>query len=79
MKAAYYELMDTDTANVVGFYKTREAALTIVRRAYEQYGLAGIEDLALSAEAGDGEGVLLGEGAELLRMAMEAPRISVAG
>lgn len=68
-----YELMDTDTANVVGFYETKEGALAIVRRAYEQYGLAGIEGLALSEEPSEGEKGLLAEGGELLRLALEAP------
>lgn len=73
MKTAYFELMDTDTANVVGFYDTKEDALAIVRGAYERYGLAGIEGLALSEEPSQGEQGLLVEGAELLRLALEAP------
>ena len=79
MKPAYYELMDTDTANVVGFYDSKEAALATVRRAYERYGLPGIEDLALSEETEQGDGRLLAEGAELLRLALEAPLPQGAG
>ena len=79
MNAVYYELMDTDTANVVGFYDTKEAAFAIVRRAYERYGLPGVEGLALSEETAQGDGVLPAEGAELLRLAMEAPISPVAG
>lgn len=73
MNAVYYELMDLDTANVVGFYDTKEAALAIVRSAYENYGLEGVESLALSEEPEEGEKGLFAEGADLLRLAMEAP------
>ena len=79
MNAVYYELMDTDTANVVGFYDTKEAALAIVRRAYQRHGLTGIEGLALSEETQQGDGLLLAEGADLLRLAMAAPLSPVAG
>lgn len=75
----YYELMDLDSANVVGFYDTRDDALATIRNAYERYGLAGIEDLALSENSDEGEGVLLGEGAELLGLATEAPLSPIAG
>lgn len=79
MSEIYYELMDTDTANVVGFYDRKEDALAIVRRAYDLYGLPGIEGLALSEEPEQGEGVLLGEGAELLGLAMATVPSRVAG
>lgn len=79
MTAIYYELMDTDTANVVGFYDSKEDALATVRRAYDLYGLPGIEGLALSEEPREGEGTLLGEGADLLRLAPEAPLPQAAG
>ncbi len=79
MNAVYYELMDTDSANVVGFYQTREDALSIVRDSYERYGLPGIEDLALSEQSERGTGVLLAEGADLLRLAKGAPVSQVAG
>lgn len=69
--STYYELMDLDCANVVGFYDTKDAALAIVRNAYERYGLAGIADLALTAKSDDDDGVWLGEGEELLSLAME--------
>lgn len=78
MNAVYYELMDTDTANIVGFYHSKEDALAIVRSSYERYGLAGIEDLALSEGSERGAGVLLAEGEELLRLATAAPFSPVA-
>lgn len=73
----YVELMDTDTANDVGSYDSKEVALAIVRRAYERYGLSGIEGLALSEESEQGDGFLV-EGADLLRLAMETPLSPVA-
>ena len=75
----YYELMDLDSANVVGFFDTKEDAFATIRVSYEQYGLMGIEDLALSEKSDQGKGVLLGEGAELLRLAMESVPSPVAG
>jgi hypothetical protein len=75
----YYELMDLDSANVVGFYDTKEEAFATIRESYERYGLAGIADLALSEKSDEDEGVLLGEGEELLDLAMAAPRSKVAG
>jgi len=68
----YYELMDLDSANVVGFYDTKDEALATVRDAYDRYGLPGVEGLALSEKSDGNEGVLLGEGAELLHLATDA-------
>lgn len=72
---AYFELMDIDSANVVGFYPTREAALAAVRDAFAGHGLVGIRDLALSEKVGDASALLIAEGEELLRLAsgIEAP------
>lgn len=70
---AYYELMDLDSGNVVGFFDTKDDAFATIRESYEQYGLAGIEDLALSEDSDGGDGVLLGEGQELLRLATAVP------
>jgi hypothetical protein len=67
--AIYYELTDLDSANVVGFYESKEAALAIVRRAYERYGPPGIEGLALCEKGVQDEETLLGEGLELLLLA----------
>lgn len=50
----YYELMDLDSANVVGFYDSKDEALATVRESYERYGLAGVEDLALSEKSSEG-------------------------
>lgn len=79
MKASYFELMDTESANVVGFYETKDEALAIVRSAFENHGTAGIDDLALSENDGQGSGVLLAEGAELPRLAIDASLVRVAG
>lgn len=63
--------MDLDSAHVVGFYGTKKEALATIRNAFERYGLAGIEDLALSEKSDQDDGVLIGEGAELLDLALE--------
>jgi hypothetical protein len=68
----YYELMDLASANVVGFYATKDDVFAIIREAYEAYGLVGIEDLALSERTNEDDDRLLGEGMELLRLAMDA-------
>ena len=64
-----YELMDVDTANVVGFYDTLDDALAIVRTALVEYGPAGIQDLALSEKDTNGHIVMLFEGSDLEAMA----------
>ena len=68
----FYELMDIDSANVVGFFPTEEEALATVRAAYERHGAAGVEGLALSENPADGPARLIAEGEELARLAMEA-------
>lgn len=75
MKAVYYLPMDLDTANVVGYYDTREDAFATVLEAFERHGLAGVEDLGLSLETEDGGGELLGIGVDLLHLA-QAPSVS---
>lgn len=75
----YYELMDLDSANVVGFFDTKDDAFATVRNSYERYGLAGVEDLALSEKSDQDDWLLLGEGAELLELAMETSPSQVAG
>lgn len=77
--STYYELMDIDSANVVGFYDAKEDAFAVIRSSYERYGLVGVEDLALSEKSEQEEGVLLAEGVELLRLAMATPLPQAAG
>lgn len=62
----HYELMDTGTANVVGFYESVDEALDVVRAAYEQFGLAGISDLAIAEKPSEGPATLVSEGEGLL-------------
>ena len=71
-----YELMDLDTANVVGFYETETAALAVVRGAITQYGEEGVLDLALSERSCDGSAVLLAEGPALMRRASCVPEMA---
>lgn len=74
----YYELMDLDSANVVGFFDTKDDAFVTILESYDLHGPAGVEDLALSEKSGQGEGTLLGEGVELLRLASEKVSSQVA-
>lgn len=74
-----YELMDLESANVVGFFDTADEALATIRDAYARYALGGIEDLALSVKSDLGEGTLLGEGAGLLDLATERAAAPVVG
>jgi hypothetical protein len=75
----YYELMDLDSANVVGFYDSKEEAFATIRASFERFGLAGIEDLALSEKSDHDGGTLVGEGAELLSLALEHVPSQMAG
>jgi hypothetical protein len=66
----FYELMDIDTGNVVGFYASRDEALSIVRSAFDRYGEPGIADLSLSFQDETGEMRLVAEGVALGELAM---------
>jgi hypothetical protein len=46
--ATSFELMDLDSGNLVGSYRTLEEALEVVRDAFATYGQSGIEDLGLA-------------------------------
>lgn len=79
MTASYFELMDIDSASVVGFYATKHEALDVVRNAYRSFGVAGIDDLVLSEQTDEGIGNILAEGTDLLRLTIEAPLHPVVG
>lgn len=66
-----YELYDTDTANQVGVYETREAALAVVRSSLRAYGPRAVEGLALGCEDVSGDTVVLAAGAALAVLAEE--------
>ena len=76
--STYDQLMVLDSANVVSFFETRKDAFATIRDAFERYGVAGSEDLALSEESDEQGGTLFGEGEDLLRLAMAQPRGSFA-
>jgi len=65
-----YELMDTESGNLVGTYETEDEALPVVRAALMAPGQRGVTDLALSKKTADGsgeptaEGIALGQRAE---------------
>lgn len=66
---AFYELMDIDTGNVVGFYASREEALSVVRSAFERFGESGIVDLSLGFQNEAGQMQLIAEGVALGELA----------
>lgn len=65
----FYELMDVDTGNVVGFYTSREEALAVVRSAFERFGAPGITDLLLGFQNELGEMQMVAEGTALGELA----------
>ena len=79
MKRVSYELMDVDTANVVGFFETRDEAFATVLKSYARFGLTGVEDLGPSVERENGEGKLIGIGLELIELAQTTSPTRLAG
>ena len=67
-----YELMDVESANLVGAYETEAEALAIVRAALREHGPAYVEALALGYTDDQGEGEMIAEGAELAARALSA-------
>ena len=70
-----FELMDLDSGNLVGSYRTLEEALEVIRNAYATYGLSGIDDLGLARVESSGSQECIAIGPELVRYAgMRADR-----
>jgi hypothetical protein len=67
-----YELMDVESANLVGTYESEAAALVVVRAAIEAHGRASVAGLALGYEDDEGNGGLIAEGAGLAKRALAA-------
>ncbi len=63
--ATSYELMDLDSGNLVGSYRTMEEAFVIVRNAYADHGKSGVADLGLVRIGDDGSQVEIAAGSEL--------------
>ena len=61
-----FELMDLDSGNLVGFYRTLEEALEVIRNAYATYGLSGIDDLGLARVEISGSQECIAVGPELV-------------
>ena len=70
-----YELWDTETANLVGSYETREDALAVVSEAVEMYGAPTIQTLALVAEERSGRSRTVATGEALIALAASASPI----
>jgi hypothetical protein len=63
-----FELWDVETANLIGVYETREAALEVVSRSLVTFGARAIQTLALTAENGE-ESRTIARAEELIEMA----------
>jgi hypothetical protein len=68
-----FELMDLDSGNLVGSYKTLEEALEVIRNAYSAYGRSGIDDLGLVRVEGSGSQQCIASGAELIDYVLGNP------
>jgi hypothetical protein len=68
--AVSYELMDLDSGNLVGSYRTLGEALAVIRDSYVLYGWSGVNDLGLVKVAGHDSQELVAVGPELARMAI---------
>lgn len=67
-----YELMDVESANLIGTYESETAALAVVRAALRAHGPASVAPLALAYEDDNGNGALIAEGADLAARALAA-------
>lgn len=68
----FYELMDVESANMVGWYDTEEDALAVVRSALDRFGPDSVMSLALATSDEDGNGELVASGADLIQRARQA-------
>lgn len=68
--AVSYELMDLDSGNLVGSYRTLSEAFAIIRDSYALYGWARASDLGL-VKVGDCDSQeVIATGSELARLAI---------
>jgi len=65
-----FQLWEAESANLVGSYPTREAALVIVREAVQTHGRDAVASLVLVREAARGRLTTLGEGDALIELAL---------
>jgi hypothetical protein len=65
-----FQLWEADSANLVGSYPTREAALAIVRDAVQTHGRDAVASLVLVREDARGRLSTIGEGEALVELAL---------
>lgn len=68
--AAFFELMDLATANVVGHFETEDEALAVVRDVVANEGRDAVEELALSRQTSGERPTLVADGRELAERAL---------
>jgi hypothetical protein len=68
--AAFFELMDLATANVVGHFETEDEALAVVRDVVADEGRDAVEELALSRQASGEQATLIAVGNDLAERAL---------
>ena len=66
-----FELMDLDSGNLVGSYRTLDEALEVVRNAYATYGQSGIDGLGLARVESSGSQECIAIGPELVDYAID--------
>lgn len=66
-KALVFQLWDTEAGSAVGGYETEEAAMAIVRSAFERFGPEDVRTLALFSLDNEQHLALLADGETLLR------------
>jgi hypothetical protein len=69
--ATSFELMDLDSGNLVGSYRSLDEALEVVRNAYATYGRSGIDDLGLARVESGGSQECIAIGPELVSYAID--------
>ena len=74
--ALIYELMDVESANLIGTYDSEGEALGIVRAAIATHGTSAMDGIALGYEDEEGNGALIAEGTALVARAVAAERDS---
>jgi hypothetical protein len=65
-----FQLWEAESANLVGSYSTLEAALAIVREAVQSHGRDAVTSLVLVREDARGHLTTLGEGDDLVDLAL---------
>jgi hypothetical protein len=65
-----YELMDVESANLIGTYESETEALSVVRAAVAAHGKVAIDGIALGYEDEKGNGAMIAKGAELVARAL---------